>query len=238
MSNNTWTKWDGGECPVEEGVLVDVRYRDGQEKLGIPALQPVDGYNASHWFWMRDGMCNDIVAYRVAKCAPKADTNGWIAHDGVEMPVKHDTLVDVMLYGETEADIDNHHTHTAGGWAWHWGSMSPEGSDIVKWRIHKEASSEEPVQKAVQLSAVKSDGGSSGYYGITIKNQSGEEFNCETNDVLYAFVGGDWDLSNIIKAARRIYEASQGRGKVGTDIPYDCNKIRYFVDDFERRFGK
>lgn len=234
-----WIKWDGGECPVEKGVLVDVRYRDGQGALGLRALENVRGKrDAQQPFWIADGYENDIVAYHVVKCAPEVDANGWIAHDGEKMPTEGDTLVDVMLYDETEADTDNHHyTQPAADWSWYWCSIDPEYGDIVKWRIHKETSSEDSVQETVQPSAVKSDGGSSGYYKITVKNEKGEEFHCETNDVLYALVGGDFDMANIIKACRRMYEASQGRGKQGTDIAYDAKKIKYFADDFAKRFS-
>ena len=29
--NDGWIEWGGGECPVEEGTLVDVRFRDGDD---------------------------------------------------------------------------------------------------------------------------------------------------------------------------------------------------------------
>ena len=37
-----WIKWDGKECPLERGVLVDVRYRDGQESLRLPVKIDLD----------------------------------------------------------------------------------------------------------------------------------------------------------------------------------------------------
>lgn len=79
---------------------------------------------------------------------------------------------------------------------------------------------------------IKSDGGSSDYYKLTITNKAGESIQCETGDVLRAMVGNDYDLSNVIKACRRMYEASQGRGKEGATIEYDANKVIYFVKEF------
>ena len=80
---------------------------------------------------------------------------------------------------------------------------------------------------------VKSTGGSSSYYQIKIKRASdGEVFECELGDVLYSAFGGDFDLCNIVKACRRMYLASKGGGKEGTDIEYDANKIKWFADDF------
>lgn len=80
---------------------------------------------------------------------------------------------------------------------------------------------------------VVSDGGSSDYYKLTITNKSGESIQCETGDVLRVLVGNDYDLSNIVKACRRMYEASQGRGKAGASIEYDANKIVYFANEFK-----
>lgn len=63
-----WIEWKGGECPVPDGTLVDVRYRDGQEQFGLPANELYDTprYAASA-FWNHDGLKNDIIAYRVVK---------------------------------------------------------------------------------------------------------------------------------------------------------------------------
>ena len=81
---------------------------------------------------------------------------------------------------------------------------------------------------------VKSDGGSSSYYELTITNKTGESIKCETGDVIRALVGNDFDFGNCVKALRRMYLATLGKGKEGTDIPYDCNKVRYFLSEIER----
>lgn len=83
-------------------------------------------------------------------------------------------------------------------------------------------------------STVKSDGGSSSYYELIITNKAGESIKCETGDVIRALVGNDFDFGNCVKALRRMYLASLGMGKEGTNIPYDCNKIRYFISEIER----
>lgn len=62
-----WIEWHGGECPVDLGFLVDVKFRDGISKFGIPALVNLDSSrDAGHAFWRNDGQENDIVAYRVS----------------------------------------------------------------------------------------------------------------------------------------------------------------------------
>lgn len=79
---------------------------------------------------------------------------------------------------------------------------------------------------------VKSDGGSSSYYQLTLTNKAGETFNCELGDILRVIVNNDFDLSNIVKACRRASEASLGRGKEGATIEYDMNKVAYFAKEF------
>lgn len=86
----------------------------------------------------------------------------------------------------------------------------------------------------VARGVVKSDGGSSSYYELTITNKAGESIKCETGDVIRALVGNDFDFGNCVKALRRMYLATLGMGKEGTNIPYDCNKVRYFLSEIER----
>ena len=81
---------------------------------------------------------------------------------------------------------------------------------------------------------IKSDGGSSSYYELTITNKAGESIKCETGDVIRTLVGNDFDFGNCVKALRRMYLATLGMGKEGTDIPYDANKVRYFLSEIER----
>ena len=53
-----WIEWDGGECPVPEDTVVDVRLRNGKELLLQAAL----------WCdWDHDDAATDIIAYRVVR---------------------------------------------------------------------------------------------------------------------------------------------------------------------------
>lgn len=62
-----WIRWNGGACPVATGTPIDVRYRDGQELLCLPADRLADSSrDASEAFWRNDDCENDIVAYRLA----------------------------------------------------------------------------------------------------------------------------------------------------------------------------
>lgn len=63
-----WIEWSGGNCPVARGTLVDIRVRDGREKLNLAANMITGGaLDASYAFWRHDGFRGDIVAYRLAR---------------------------------------------------------------------------------------------------------------------------------------------------------------------------
>lgn len=82
---------------------------------------------------------------------------------------------------------------------------------------------------------IKSDGGSSAYYRFSITSSiTRETMEVETGDVIRHMVGNDFDLGNIIKACRRIHQAKQGKGKDGTDVEYDANKIAYFAEQLKK----
>jgi len=54
-----WIEWNGGECPVAEGVMVWIRFRDGDEC-------PVG--DDDYWLdWQHGGHDGDIIAYRVVE---------------------------------------------------------------------------------------------------------------------------------------------------------------------------
>ena len=62
-ADDGWIPWEGGECPVAHGTVVDVRLRLGCEGCDV----------ASNWRWYHETRGNpileggDIIAYRVVK---------------------------------------------------------------------------------------------------------------------------------------------------------------------------
>jgi hypothetical protein len=52
-----WIVWNGGECPLEDGVPRKIKLRDG--------LVSLVHFSASDWGWKHNGSYCDIVAYRV-----------------------------------------------------------------------------------------------------------------------------------------------------------------------------
>lgn len=88
--NEGWIEWAGGECPVEKGVLVDVRYRDGRQLIALSANDgTLNSRDASFVFWRNDGSEKDIIAYRLhqpqeaaqPKTDEEADLNECIGQD-------------------------------------------------------------------------------------------------------------------------------------------------------------
>ncbi len=105
---------------------------------------------------------------------------------------------------------------------------------------HIEPILESPEQSSLSTRKdckIQSDGGSSSYYDLTITNKEGQSLDVRTGDIIRALVGNDFDFGNCIKALRRMYLCTQGKGKQGTDLSYDANKVRYFVDEIENVFG-
>lgn len=70
-----WIEWKGGECPVERGTLVDVKYSGGEENFGVSAL--TEGWHEDHVRgsnrkrtaanWVDILPVSGIVAYRLHK---------------------------------------------------------------------------------------------------------------------------------------------------------------------------
>lgn len=66
---DSWIYHTGGWCPVPDGTLVDVKYRDGSVLHGLPANIDLPGVSytrdAGSQFWINDNQENDIIAYRI-----------------------------------------------------------------------------------------------------------------------------------------------------------------------------
>ncbi len=119
------------------------------------------------------------------------------------------------------------------GWDW---CDEEDDSDIVAYRVLTEACASSSVKS--ESATIVSDGGSSSYYTFTISNKAGESIVVETGDVIRCMVGDNFSLGNVVKACRRMWEESQGRGKAGGSLDYDANKNDYFSKEFSYWYGK
>lgn len=62
-----WIKWEGGEGPVPEGTLVDVKYHDGHKQKGCPVGYTPAEFERNAFFKDNLDPAYNIVAYRLAK---------------------------------------------------------------------------------------------------------------------------------------------------------------------------
>ena len=58
-----WVLWNGGECPVMDGTLIDTRHRDGELWLGSVCGQY--GTRTAPMFWTHSGDKAEVIAYRM-----------------------------------------------------------------------------------------------------------------------------------------------------------------------------
>lgn len=122
--------------------------------------------------------------------------------------------------------------HSSGEESW-WIKWDSDGSTFHATEYQLTLITQVPKEEIPeQSSKTKSDGSSSDYYKLNINGNP-----AEVEDVIYAMVGGDFTLGNILKACRRMYLDSKGEGKEGVDMQYDANKIIYFANSYVKRFG-
>lgn len=96
--NDGWIEWGGGECPVDEGEIVDLKDRDGYLWLGADALFSTE---ARAEFWRHTGgqeRSSDIIAYRLHK----PDINSRANDDRLEQDLK-----EIEVSGKYLDDIMN-----------------------------------------------------------------------------------------------------------------------------------
>lgn len=76
VDDEGYTYCEGGECPVPEGTLVDVKYRSGHIEKSIPALVD-DCVNVGQRYtacnWKDDCGSATIVAYKLSEKQPAAE---------------------------------------------------------------------------------------------------------------------------------------------------------------------
>lgn len=56
-NSDGWIEWHGGECPVDENIMVEIVMRDLEHGKSI----------AGYFSWDHSKSCGDIIAYRVVK---------------------------------------------------------------------------------------------------------------------------------------------------------------------------
>lgn len=65
VNPTNWVKWEGGECPVTQGTLIDIVYRDDHVQLGVPAGDAYHKAGRSARTWFHNDVPGDIMFYRL-----------------------------------------------------------------------------------------------------------------------------------------------------------------------------
>lgn len=88
--------------------------------------------------------------------------------------------------------------------------------------------------KGGKLSPVKSTGGSSKYYEITLPQWLINKHNTNgcimLEDLAEVMFDNDFNYVNVFKAQKRMFDLEQGRGKDGNTLEYDATKCKYYID--------
>ena len=139
VDSEGWIQWNGGKMPVEQGTLIDVKYRDGQinehVKAGFVDISGTIAARCAGTFthYNRD---SDIVAYRLhAKQDEKTPQQlalekfgtDWHDNEGVQ-PVDDGILVDFEIQNKKEFGLK----------ASYYDFRLTQSIPVTKWRIHSD----------------------------------------------------------------------------------------------------
>lgn len=91
------------------------------------------------------------------------------------------------------------------------------------------------MRRAAKLDQIKSKiestGGKSDYYKIhlpeKVAKRVADQGYIEIEDLMKYGFGNDFDYSTALKSLKRMYEDQHGKGKAGSDIQYNKNKVDY-----------
>ncbi|APC44370.1 hypothetical protein [Pseudoalteromonas phage PH357] len=88
--------------------------------------------------------------------------------------------------------------------------------------------------KYLGVEPIKSDGGKSDYYKITLPDwvidKQQENGYIMLEDLAEIIFDNDFNFTNVFKAQKRMFELKKGRGKAGNDFEYDAKKCHYYID--------
>lgn len=97
--NEGWIEWGGGECPVDDGEVVDVMFGRGGRIISTNI--------ADCWRWSHSGTDSDIISYRLHKPtkSERVRADAWNAYAGITMADDEADLNDCI--GQDAAPVWN-----------------------------------------------------------------------------------------------------------------------------------
>ena len=143
-----WIQWNGGEMPVEQGTLIDVKYRDGVQAIAIRAGCDHEPENENLRYareWRDICGSSSIIAYRLhvpqeqktpQQLALEKFGTDWHDNEGVQ-PVDDNVLIDAIVHGGA---LMRKYTWSALGLF-----------KIKKWRVHSDEKESQASEKEKKL---------------------------------------------------------------------------------------
>lgn len=103
------------------------------------------------------------------------------------------------------------------------------------------------IEEASADGPIKSDGGSSSYYDLDVPqwllytlNERQKEGKCyiKTEEIIRVLFKNDFSFGTLFKSLVRAFGITQGAGKAGNDMNYECGKIHYYADKIKEQQEK
>lgn len=70
---NEWIEWNGGDCPIDEGTVIDIKTRkrgiSTRVHAGRPEWEPDSKGPCCAVRWEHEGLGTDIIAYRLSEAS-------------------------------------------------------------------------------------------------------------------------------------------------------------------------
>lgn len=95
-----------------------------------------------------------------------------------------------------------------------------------------------------KVAPIKSTGGSSSYYDLSLSDKlmnklfdRWEQGNAHirTEELIEEAFSDNFDFGTAFKSLVRAHGITKGGGKAGNDLPYECNKVRWYIDKIEEK---
>jgi hypothetical protein len=145
VDSEGWVQWNGGKMPVEKGTLIDVKYRNKSENIGVIAgikgCKTGSNKGMYAFDWRYTGRSGDIIAYRLH--APRVQKTpqqlalekfgaDWHDNEGVQ-PLS-DTSIKIDLEFKNGIIRENVDVQSSSFKI----PFDTEVFTVTKWRIHSD----------------------------------------------------------------------------------------------------
>jgi hypothetical protein len=161
VDSEGWIQWNGGEMPVEKGTLIDVKYRNKSENIGVIAgikgCKTGSNKGMYAFDWRYTGRSGDIIAYRLhapqqqktpQQLALEKFGTDWHENEGVR-PLS-DTSIKIDLEFKNGIIRENVDVQSSSFKI----PFDTEVFTVTKWRIHSDDKESQISEKEKALESL------------------------------------------------------------------------------------